>query len=211
MNDENQNEGTEQPTPAAAPHDGVEETVVEDYVSFTPPASDAPSPPVFGAPGMPANPPGTPFGPGAAGPEPWERPEPTPSGFPPPPYAQPGEQPGGGGGQYPPYPGPYGQPYPGAGFEQVAYEQVPWSPKSKLAAGLFGILLGAFGVHNFYLGFTGKAVAQLLITVLSVGVLSFVSAIWGLVEGILVLSSTTGTQWDLDARGLPMRPIGSAS
>lgn len=43
--------------------------------------------------------------------------------------------------------------------------------KSKMAAGLFGIFLGAFGVHNFYLGFTGKAVAQLLITVLSCGFL----------------------------------------
>lgn len=60
--------------------------------------------------------------------------------------------------------------------------------KSKLAAGLFGIFLGCFGVHNFYLGFTGKAVAQLLITVLSCGCLSPVSAIWGLIEGILILA-----------------------
>ena len=61
--------------------------------------------------------------------------------------------------------------------------------KSKLAAGLLGIFLGVFGVHNFYLGFTGKAVAQLLITVLSCGILSPVSAIWGLIEGIMILSS----------------------
>lgn len=61
--------------------------------------------------------------------------------------------------------------------------------KSKLADGLFGIFLGAFGVHNFYLGFTGKAVAQLLITVLSCGILSPVSAFWGLIEGIMILSS----------------------
>lgn len=61
--------------------------------------------------------------------------------------------------------------------------------KSKLAAGLFGIFLGVFGVHNFYLGFTGKAVAQLLITVLSCGILSPVSAIWGLIEGITILTS----------------------
>lgn len=61
--------------------------------------------------------------------------------------------------------------------------------KSKLAAGLFGIFLGVFGVHNFYLGFTGKAVAQLLISVLSCGILSPVSAIWGLIEGIMILSS----------------------
>ena len=41
-----------------------------------------------------------------------------------------------------------------------------YSQKSKLAAGLLGIFLGCFGVHNFYLGNTGKAVAQLLLTVI---------------------------------------------
>ena len=39
--------------------------------------------------------------------------------------------------------------------------------KSKIAAGILGIFLGAFGVHNFYLGYNGKAVGQLLITLLS--------------------------------------------
>lgn len=62
--------------------------------------------------------------------------------------------------------------------------------KSKIAAGLLGIFLGAFGVHNFYLGFTGKAVAQLLITILSCGILSVVSGIWGLIEGIMILSGS---------------------
>lgn len=74
-----------------------------------------------------------------------------------------------------------------------SYQQNPGAPieqKSKLAAGLFGIFLGAFGVHNFYLGFTGKAVAQLLISVLSCFALSFVSVIWGLIEGILILSNS---------------------
>lgn len=60
--------------------------------------------------------------------------------------------------------------------------------KSRVAAGVLGILLGAFGVHNFYLGFTGKALAQLLLSVLSCGALAVVSAIWGLVEGILILT-----------------------
>ena len=73
--------------------------------------------------------------------------------------------------------------------------------KSKLAAGLFGIFLGAFGVHNFYLGFTGKAVAQLLITVLSCGILSPVSAIWGLIEGIMILTGTINK----DANGVPLK------
>ncbi len=73
-----------------------------------------------------------------------------------------------------------------------------------MAAGLLGILLGAFGVHNFYLGFTGKAVAQLLITVLSLGMLSFVSAIWGLVEGIMILTAQPGTPNAFDASGVPL-------
>ena len=73
----------------------------------------------------------------------------------------------------------------------------PAGSKSKIAAGLFGIFLGSFGVHNFYLGNTGKAVTQLLLTVLSCGILSPISAIWGLIEGILILSGSIST----DAKG----------
>ncbi len=36
-------------------------------------------------------------------------------------------------------------------------------PKNRLAYILLAIFLGGFGVHNFYAGYTGKAVAQLLI------------------------------------------------
>lgn len=70
-------------------------------------------------------------------------------------------------------------------------------PKSKIAAGLLGIFLGAFGVHNFYLGYTGKAIAQLLISLLSCGFLAVVSEIWGLVEGIQILTGSI----DTDANG----------
>ena len=69
--------------------------------------------------------------------------------------------------------------------------------KSKLAAGLLGIFLGTFGVHNFYLGYTGKAVGQLLISLLSCGVLSVVSGVWGLIEGIMILTGSI----DKDADG----------
>ena len=72
--------------------------------------------------------------------------------------------------------------------------------KSRIGAGLLGIFLGCFGVHNFYLGYTGKAVAQLLITCLSFGLLSFISYIWGFVEGILILVGTI----DKDANGNPL-------
>lgn len=54
--------------------------------------------------------------------------------------------------------------------------------KSKLVAGLLGILLGGFGAHNFYLGYTGKAIAQILLS-LCFGI----GAIWGLIEGIMIL------------------------
>ena len=66
--------------------------------------------------------------------------------------------------------------------------------KSKLAAGLLGIFLGGWGVHNFYLGYTGKGVAQILLSCVGVG------QIWGLIEGILILCGKI----DKDAKGNPL-------
>lgn len=80
---------------------------------------------------------------------------------------------------------------------QIANSSNASEAKSKMAAGLLGIFLGSIGVHNFYLGYTGKAVAQLLISVLSCGLLAFVSGIWGLIEGILILTGSINT----DAQG----------
>ena len=73
--------------------------------------------------------------------------------------------------------------------------------KSKVAAGLLGIFLGAVGVHNFYLGYTNKGLTQLLLTVLSCGILSFVSGIWGLIEGIQILAGSI----TVDAEGNPLK------
>lgn len=103
------------------------------------------------------------------------------------------------------YCGNCGQPVnPGAAFCMgcgVATNNAPaGTQKSKLAAGLLGIFLGAFGVHNFYLGYTGKAVAQLLITLLSCFTLAIVSEIWGLVEGIQILTGSIA----VDAKGIPL-------
>lgn len=83
--------------------------------------------------------------------------------------------------------------------EQVKEEPKKVNPnaKSKVAAGILGIFLGCFGAHNFYLGYTGKAVGQLLITLLSCFILSPISAIWGLIEGILILCGNI----DKDASG----------
>jgi TM2 domain-containing membrane protein YozV len=71
-------------------------------------------------------------------------------------------------------------------------------PKSRVAAGLLGILLGGFGAHNFYLGYTNKAILQLVLTIFTCGIAS----IWGLVEGILIL--TKNENYLTDANGVPL-------
>lgn len=48
---------------------------------------------------------------------------------------------------------------------------MPSNAKSGLAAGLLGIFLGSFGVHNFYLSFKKKAVAQLALTVVGIALI----------------------------------------
>ena len=63
--------------------------------------------------------------------------------------------------------------------------------RSQIAAGLFGILLGSLGIHNFYLGYTSKAVTQLLLTLVGwilCGIGPLIASIWGLIEGILILT-----------------------
>ncbi len=73
--------------------------------------------------------------------------------------------------------------------------------KSKVVAGILGIFVGYFGVHNFYLGYSGKGLAQLLLTVLSCGFLSPVTGLWGLIEGIMILTGSI----DRDAEGVLLK------
>jgi hypothetical protein len=72
------------------------------------------------------------------------------------------------------------------------------APKSRMTAGILGILLGGFGVHNFYLGFTNKAILQIVVTIFTCGI----GSIWGLVEGILIL--TKNENYLVDANGVPL-------
>ena len=97
----------------------------------------------------------------------------------------------------------YQAPQPGVPY-QVPPQGAPippnYQPRSKVAAGILGILLGSLGVHNFYLGYTGKAVAQLLITLLTCGIGAAATSIWGLVEGIMILTGSI----NVDGRGVPL-------
>lgn len=80
--------------------------------------------------------------------------------------------------------------------------------KSKMAAGLLGIFLGCFGVHNFYLGYTSKAVVQLVLTIVGlvlscvvVGVFVVLGVwIWTLIESIMIFTGKI----DVDAKGIPL-------
>lgn len=73
--------------------------------------------------------------------------------------------------------------------------------KSRIAAGILAILVGALGIHNFYLGYNARGTVQLLVSVLTCGVGAAPMAIWALVEGIMLLCGST----NFDARGIPLK------
>lgn len=61
--------------------------------------------------------------------------------------------------------------------------EVPAARKSRLVAGLLGVFLGSLGVHNFYLGYTSRGIAQIVVTLFSAGI----GSLWGFIEGVLLL------------------------
>lgn len=123
-----------------------------------------------------------------------------------------------------PYPGAQGSPYPGAqqgysqqnvtqnpyqqqggqqGYPQPGYPMVGGPQKSKVVAGILGILLGSLGIHNFYLGKNKIALIQLLVSVVSFGILAPIMGIWGLIEGILILVGYEN--YRTDSNGVPLK------
>jgi TM2 domain-containing membrane protein YozV len=56
----------------------------------------------------------------------------------------------------------------------------------KTVAGILGILLGAWGVHKFYLGYTTPGIIQIVVTILTCGA----GGIIGLIEGIIYLTKS---------------------
>jgi TM2 domain-containing membrane protein YozV len=56
----------------------------------------------------------------------------------------------------------------------------------KLVAGICGILLGAWGVHKFILGYTTEGIIQIVITLVTCGI----GGIVGIEEGIIYLTKT---------------------
>ena len=90
------------------------------------------------------------------------------------------------------------------GYQQPAYGMAGvGEQKSKVVAGILGILLGSLGIHNFYLGKTKIALIQLLASVISLGLLAPFIGIWGLIEGILILVGHES--YRTDSRGIPLK------
>jgi len=78
---------------------------------------------------------------------------------------------------------PYAQPVSGTAY------------KSRTTYIVLGIFLGWLGIHNFYAGYTGRAVGQLCLTVLTLGILGMVSWIWAIVEICIVEKDSTGQRF----------------
>ena len=83
--------------------------------------------------------------------------------------------------------------------------QISPDAKSRVLAGVLGVVVGCFGIHNFYLGYTAKAVTQLVLSLIGyllccvyIGIFLVLGIwIWGLVEGIMILTGKI----DKDAQG----------
>lgn len=80
------------------------------------------------------------------------------------------------------------------GAELQNETNVPAYAKNKVAAGVLGILLGALGVHKFYLGYINQGFVMLLVTIigsiLTLGLAAAVMGTIGLVEGIIYLTKS---------------------
>jgi TM2 domain-containing membrane protein YozV/ribosomal protein L40E len=83
---------------------------------------------------------------------------------------------------------------PKCGVKQVLTRNEPEEEETpstnRIAAGVFGILLGALGIHKFILGYPLAGIIMLLVTVLTCGWGGILMGIIGLVEGIIYLSKS---------------------
>jgi hypothetical protein len=117
------------------------------------------------------------------------------SNIPPPSGAPTGPPPAPGG-----YGGPSGPPPQGGALSPTwmvsSGAPAGWQPKQKMVAGILGILLGYLGAHSFYLGNTKKGIIQLVVSVVTCGL----GGLWGLIEGIQILTGSIQT----DAYGVPL-------
>ncbi|MBF6648409.1 TM2 domain-containing protein [Methylobacter sp. BlB1] len=78
-----------------------------------------------------------------------------------------------------------------------AYLAKPEAVKYRYVAAVLALVLGGIGAHRLYLGYYWIALAQLALTVLTVGF----GVVWGFIEAVLLF----GGQMDKDAKGRPLK------
>ena len=66
--------------------------------------------------------------------------------------------------------------------------------KDRVAYVLLAVLLG-IGIHNFYAGYTTKGIIQLLVSILSCGILWFFMWIWAIIEACTVTQDANGVRF----------------
>jgi hypothetical protein len=75
------------------------------------------------------------------------------------------------------------------------FEEESPDAKNRITFIVLGVLLGMFGAHNFYAGFNKKAIAQLLISVLSVGFASPMVWVWAVIDICTVFRDSKGVKF----------------
>jgi TM2 domain-containing membrane protein YozV len=76
-----------------------------------------------------------------------------------------------------------------------AFESDP-EAKNRMTFIILGVLLGPFGAHNFFAGYGRKAIAQLLITVVTLGVAGPMMWVWAVIDVWTI---------DRDSRGIKFK------
>jgi TM2 domain-containing membrane protein YozV len=119
--------------------------------------------------------------------------------------AQPAPPPRGGTGVPPPPlpPGSVPFPQPGPVPAMFAGYAPPFTPdpysyairKNRVVYVLLAIFLGSFGAHNFYAGFTKRAILQLCISIFTCGVGGLLIWIWAIVEACTVDHDDDGLEF----------------
>lgn len=66
--------------------------------------------------------------------------------------------------------------------------------KDRVAYVLLAVLLG-IGIHNFYAGYTTRGIIQLLVSILSCGILWFFIWIWSIIEACTVTQDANGVRF----------------
>lgn len=91
------------------------------------------------------------------------------------------------------------------GYDENIDDEIPIKQRSRKVAAIFAILFGAIGVHSFYLHNTTKGFMQIIISLIAGPLTNFIAIyftiVWGIVDGILLLTGST----KLDGYGLELK------